>query len=78
VIKLAETKLTWTAYWRSIVRSLRTGLVVYGVSVLAVVIGNFPKLDYWYIAMISGVIAGIFKMLREKYPNSVFWKYLPL
>jgi len=70
--------MTWTAYWRGIVRALRTGLVVYGVSVFAVIIGDFPKLDYWYIATACGMIAGIFKVLRVKYPNAWFWKYLPL
>ena len=71
-------KMTWTGFWRSILRALRTGLVVYGVSVVAVIIADFPKLDYWYIATACGIIAGIFKGLREKYPYSWLWKYLPL
>jgi len=70
--------MTWTGYYRAFLRALRTGLGVYAASVLIVLIGNFPKLDYWYIATLAAVISGFFKIMREKYPDSKLWKYLPL
>jgi len=70
--------MTWTAFARGILRALRVGLVVYGTSILAVIIADFPKLKYSWVATVCAIISGFFKVLREVYPDSKFWKYLPL
>lgn len=70
--------MTLTAYWRAIVRVVRTGGDIYIASIIHTVVSSFVQIDYWYIAPIAGIIAGIFKGLRDKYPQSKLWKYLPL
>ena len=70
--------MTWTGYYRGFLRLLRTGLDVYIAYVVSGLISNTAKLQYWYIGPVAAVTAMIFKILREKHPDSWFWKYLPV
>ena len=70
--------MTATAYWRSIVRAARTGVDVLVASVVHTVISGFVEIEAWYIVPIAGLIAAIFKALREKHPDAWVWRYLPL
>lgn len=70
--------MTWTGYWRGIVRAARTGIDIYVASVVVAIANNFTAVEGWYIAPVAAIIAGLFKGLRDKNPDSWVWKYLPL
>jgi len=70
--------MTWTGYWRGIVRVARTGIDIYLASVVMAVVAGFVKIEGWYIGPLAAIIAGAAKTLRVKHPDSIVWKYLPL
>lgn len=70
--------MTWTAYWRGIMRSARTGLDIYVGVIVHAIVSGFVEISAWYILPLAAIVGGAFKVLRDKNPDSWIWKYLPL
>jgi len=70
--------MTWTGYWRGIVRVARTGIDIYVASLVLQIVGTFAQIEGWYILPVASIIAGAAKTMRDKHPDSWVWKYLPV